>query len=241
MFGYSRYAANGRIAAGENDQVWLPRNIRSGKVGLILLHGSGNPDGWMDPVNQPSSQKLAAALASAGIPCISGAMGYQTWGNDTAMARIDAAWSLLAAKAPISTDKIALLGGSMGGALGARYSQLYPSKVAAFVGIIPLLDLKTFYADQAHLAEIATAWGVTSPADLPGSADILGNAAAAASVPARFWYSSSDVLVKPAYVTNYAAAINAQAINVGTNGHSDATVAQVPVADVGQFLAANGC
>lgn len=243
MLGYSRSAGYGRIASGENDQVWIPRTPRSGKCGVILLHGSGNPNGYMDPVGQPASQRLAAALCAAGIPCVSGEMGGQTWANNTAMSRIDAAWDLLRTNAPIRSDKVALVGGSMGGALGARYSQLYPAKVAAFVGLIPLLDLVGLYNANTSgvAAEIATAWGVTAPATLPPSADIAANVNLAAGIPAKFWYSGNDTIVLPAWVTNYATALGAEAIDVGTNGHSDATIGQVPVPDVGKFLVANGC
>lgn len=243
MLGYSLSAGKGRIFAGENDQLWIPRSPRAGRCGVIFLHGSGAPDGFIDLAAQASSHKLASMLAYAGIPCVSGAMAYQAWANDPLMSRIDAAWALLATKAPIRTDKVAIVGGSMGGAGGARYSQLHPEKVAANVGLIPLLDLVAFYESQTApvRTEIGTAWGITPPSALPSSANIAANANLAANVPYKAWYAGDDTITLPAWVTSYVAAVGGEAVNVGNTGHSDASVGAAPVADIAAFLVANGC
>lgn len=244
-FGYTVTTSVGRIAATETDEVWAPRSPRTGTCGVVLVHGSGNPEGFIDPINQPSSVKLAAALASAGIPCIAGDMGGQAWGNDTVISRIDAAWSVLQAQFPsLRTDKICLLGESMGGSAVVRYSQLHPTKVAAVVGLIPLTDLVAFYNANVggSQAQVGTAWGVVAPAALPASANIAANASLAASVPWLAGYSSVDTTVLPAWVTAYTAAVGGTAIVTdSTFGHSDQAIGGMPIPTVGQFLAANGC
>lgn len=244
MLGYSADAATGRIQAGEVDTIWTPRNLRAGRCGAILLHGSGNPQGFIDSMNQPSSMKLAAALATAGIPCIAGDMGGQTWANDTAMTRIDAAWAVLKARFPtMRADKVCLVGASMGGALAARYSQLNPTKVAAVVGLIPLWDLAAFYTGNVGgtQAEVAAAWGVSTGAALPASADIAGNAGLAAGIPHLAGYSTVDTTVSPAWVLTYTQRVGGTAIVTDTTfGHSDAAVGGMPISTVGQFLVASG-
>lgn len=242
--GYAQVMATGRVAAGESDEVWTPRTPRTGRCGVVLVHGSGNPQEFVDPVGQPSSLKLAAALAGAGIPCVAGDFGGQTWGNDTVLARIDAARAVLQGKFPtMRTDKVCLLGISMGGWAVTRYCELYPSKVAACVGLIPLCDGVAFYnANTGAVAtEIGNAWGVTAPAALPPRADNAANASLAASVPWLAGYSSVDTTVLPAWVTAYTAAVGGTAIITdSTYGHSDQAVGGMPISTVGQFLAAHG-
>lgn len=245
MFGYHVSTSVGRVFAGETDEIWTPRTPRSGRCGVVMCHGSGNPQAGIDLTAQPSSVKLMAALASAGIACIAGDFGNQSWGNDTIMSRIDAAWTVLKAQFPaMRTDKLALIGGSMGGAATARYSQLHPDRVACHVGLIPLWDLLAFYAANpgAIATEVGAAWGVTAPAALPAGASIAAGASLAAGVPLLAGYSSVDTTVLPAWVTAYVAQIkNATAIITdSTFGHSDQAIGGMPISTVGQFLAANG-
>jgi pimeloyl-ACP methyl ester carboxylesterase len=243
MLGYSASTGSGRVAAGEWDTIWTPRTPRRGTCGVVLVHGSGAPRAFIDPTAQPSSVKMAAALATVGIPCVAGDFGGQAWGNDTVVSRIDAAWAVLKAQFPsMRTDKVCLLGGSMGGAAVAHYSQMHPTKVAAVVGLIPLWNLTAFYAANpgSVATEVGAAWGVTAPAALPAAADIAGRASLAAGIPTLAGYSSSDTTVLPTWVTAYAAAVGGTAINLGTNGHSDATIGQMSLSTLTQFLTAHG-
>lgn len=243
-FGYSVSTAVGRVATGEWDSIWTPRTPRQGTCGVVLCHGSGNPRAFMDDIAQPSSVKLVAALAAAGIPCIGGDFGFQAWGNNTVVSRIDAAWAVLQTQFPtMRTDKICLIGGSMGGAAVAHYSQLFPSKVACVVGIIPLWDLVAFYTANSFgtQTEIATAWGVAPGDPLPAEANVAARANLAAGIPTLAGYSSVDVIVLPSWVTTYTAAVGGTAIVTdSTYGHSDQAVGGMPISTVGEFLFANG-
>lgn len=242
MSGYSVSVGANRIASGEYDEIFTPREPRHG-CGVILVHGSGNPMGFTDTTAQPASTKLAAALTNHGIPCVAGDMGGQTWGNDTVISRITAAWGILKSQFPIRTDKMCLLGVSMGGAAVARYSQLNPSKVAAVVGLLPLWDLVAFYTANigGTQAQVGTAWGVTAPAALPSGAAIAANASAAAGIPTLSGYSSVDTTVLPAWVTAYSTVVGGTTQIIDTvAGHSDAAIAGMPISTVLNFLLAHG-
>lgn len=243
--GYTVAQAQGRVAAGEMDELWIPNSPRKGRCGVVLCHGSGAPQEYVDLASQPSSVKLAAALARAGIPCVAGDFGGQAWANDTAMSRVTAAWGLLQSKFGVRSDKVCLVGVSMGGATAVRYCQLNPSKVAAMVGLIPLVDLVSFYNANVSgtQAQIAGAWGVTAPAALPASADIFRNALSGGSVPQLLGYSSVDQIVQPAWVQAYVSALGGWPTTIVTDstyGHSDQAVGGMPIATAAQFLAANG-
>lgn len=242
--GYEQEFGFGRVAAGEYDQVFIPDSPHRGGFGVVLCHGSGNPRAWVDPVAQPASVRLAGELARAGIACIAGDFGGQTWGNDTILSRIDAAWAVLKTRVTsIRSDKLGLVGGSMGAAGAARYCQLHPERVAAMIGLIPLLDLTAFYAANpgAVANEVAGAWGVVAPAALPAGANIAANAALAKSVPLLAGYSTVDTTVLPAWVLAYVAAVGGTAMITDTTvGHSDQAIAGMPIPTAGQFLVRYG-
>jgi pimeloyl-ACP methyl ester carboxylesterase len=244
--GYSVSMASNRIQSGEVDEIWTPHTPRRNTCGVIMLHGSGNPQGFTDSINQPSSVKLAAALARYGIPCIAGDMAFEAWGNDAVVSRIDAAWTVLKTQFPkMRTDKVCLLGISMGGAAVARWSQANPTKTACVLGLIPLFDLTSFYAYPAYSGAvqnaIGTAWGVTAPAALPARANILSTASSAAGIPHLIGYSSVDTTVLPPWSTNYGTAVGAtMMITDSTYGHSDQAVGGMPITTATNFLVAHG-
>lgn len=243
--GYSVETATGRVAAGETDNIFVPRNPRQGTCGVVLVHGSNAPQMFVDPA-QKHSTMIASALASAGIPCIAGDFGGQTFGNSVVRSRIDSAWSVLSGRFPqMRTDKIALLGISMGGCSASLYAINNPTKVSAMVGIIPLLDLVAFYNyyPGTQLADdISDAWGVAHGAPLPAGADNNFQAPLTIDIPLLVGYSPADTLVHEAWVLGYTNQIPAATvIDLGGAGHTDATIGNMPVSTIGQFLTANGC
>lgn len=242
--GYAVTTAVGRVAAGETDELFTPRAPRAGRCGVILCHGAGQLSEFIDLATQKSSMKLAAALATAGIPCIAGDFGGNIWANDVLMSRIDSAWGVLKDAFPtMRTDKVCLLGVSMGGAAVARYSQLHPASVAAVVGFIPVWDLVGLYVANTggYQAPIGASWGVTPPAPLPATADVATNAPNAAGIPTLAGYSTADQIVKPTWVTSYVAKVGGTAIVTDTvYGHSDQAIGGMPISTVGNFLAAHG-
>lgn len=244
--GYSASSRLGRIpAAGtEVDTVWTPRTPRVGKCGVVLLHGQSSPKQYMDSA-QIASVRLAAALAGSGIPCIAAEMRGNSWANANGMADLELAGSKLQAEFPaIRTDKVCLVGISMGAALAARYSQLHPAAVAAVVGVIPAYDPKAIYINNdAGDAAMEAAWGFSGLVNFPDALDLGPKAALASSVPILSGYASDDTLVPAASVTAYHAAaggIVGNLLNVGNLGHTDAAIAAVPIATIARFLGANG-
>jgi dienelactone hydrolase len=256
MSGYAANTQTGRIFAGEQDTIFMPRDVRKGKRVCVLLHAhltTAQTAGyeWLDATNFPASVILAAYLASNGIPCITGQMGSQASGNDFAndegMSRVTAAISTLQAAVPgCATDKAVLGGLSMGGGTAARYAMLNPASVAAVYGIIPMADISDIYVNNRAgvQAEIGTAWGVTYPTALPSGADLPGQAHLAASVPCRLDYGGADPTVLPSTVQALAAAWGANCTATQTDntlGHGDALSAKTDPKTVYQFFVANGC
>lgn len=245
--GYSAETSTDRVvpASGQWDTIWTPRIPRRGTCGLILLPGSGNPRAYMDTVNQPASVKLAAAVASFGIPTITCDFYGNSWSNANAMTAITSAWTVLKAAFPLMrTDKVCLLGGSMGGGAVARWSQLNPTNTAAVVGLIPAYDTKYEYDNVAALVTpIETAWGFTGVGNFPSAANNLANVTPAIGIPILTYYAGNDTTVPSAGVTGYhtaAGGTGGNITNVGNLGHTDAAIAAAPISSIRDFLVANG-
>lgn len=242
MTGYAVKTIN---LSGHAVSVWIPRTYRGG-YGVILTHGAGAPFEFTDLTAQAASVRLAAAIASAGIPCIAGPFqvaGVNSWGNDVAMAQMTDSRNELPNHVPgLNTDKILLLGVSMGGGAVARYSILNPTEVAGVVGIIPAFDYVYEWENIASIrASMGAAWGVTYPTPLPVGADNVSNAAAAAGIPLLAGYGTADTTVPPTGVLNYVDAVGGDAQIISTTlNHSDALVAAMPISDVIKFLVLNG-
>lgn len=248
---YSILTKKSNIATGEVDWLWVPGNVRTGRYGVILLHGASTPDqfvgqGW------PAANKLAAALANAGIPCVSGYLGTNStntadpWSNDTHMARITSALAYLASATGASATKAHLFGVSMGGGAAFRYAATNPTKVASVVAVMPQSNISRNYTDDnpaGARAGIGTAWGVTYPTALPAGADLVAQAAAisAAHIPVRAYYSTVDTLALPADVRALANAAGGthEAID-STAGHANGSLAKFDVSAYLTFLKEHG-
>lgn len=238
----------GGLHTGEADYIYFPTSQRpAGKYGVILLHGAGVPDEW-DIGTAWESARLAGTLANAGIPCVAGYMGGDTFGNDTSQTRMTEALAYLAAQTGASSTKAHVIGVSMGGAVGARWAAANTSKAATYTGLIPLLDPVSAYNTNygGFRATIGTAWGVTYPTALPAGASIATAVSSMSGVvPSKVFYSSSDAVIDPARQTAAGATMGATVTNVGTNGHSELSIADAATAmhgwaDLVTWLLANG-
>jgi pimeloyl-ACP methyl ester carboxylesterase len=242
---YALHYKISNVFAGETDQLWMPRNPRTGQYGVILCHGYNTPDTYSQ-ATFPRSAKLVSELARHGIPSVAGLFGGDTWANDTAMSRITAAHSYLATATGASSTKVHLFGMSMGNALALRYAALNPTKVASVTGIIPLSSIANMYEANnpaGSRASIGTAWGVTYPTPLPAGADLLALAPTlqANTIPYRAYYSSVDQYIAVADVQALADAAGGTAAEIdSTYGHADAALTQFNVIDHINFLVANG-
>ena len=221
----------GRIQAGENDMLWYPGNPRK-KNAAILTHAADSPAQYLDSAKF-YSPPMAAELAIAGIPCISGTLGGNTFANDTGMARMTQAYNTLVTTGLLAANgKVHLVGISMGNALNVRWAKENPTKVASIVGMIPACNLTELYNTNPGglRAYIEAAWGVVYPAALPANADLLAHAAVikAAGIPSRLFYSAVDAYITPSSVIALGAAMGSEVIEADPlgSGHAEVTIAE---------------
>lgn len=244
---YKSYTTYGNVNTGEHEFALVPTKPRSANVTALLFHGSGHPFAAHD-TTQPNFGMLAALIAEAGIPVITAEFGGQGWGKPGVMTMGDTALTYMHSICGTRTDACITIGASMGAYTALRYAATNPSKVLAVAGIIPLTNMTYFYGSNIGGAqsEIAGAWGVTAPAALPTASQVQEEASTF-NMPIKLWYSHADALIRPADTTAFAAAApHCTAVDVGANGHSDATGLDVinygagDGQDVVSFLLANG-
>lgn len=231
--GYSVYCTRGQIAANENDYLWVPNKLNSkNKYGVVLCHGRGVPDEFMTAAN---ARTMVAYLARAGFACVAGEFGGNQWGNNTAVARIDAAFTYLKSKVSgLDANKFHIMGISMGGGTAIRYAQSNPSKIVTLHAFLPVTSIRNIYEGNLSglQAEIATAWGVTAPAALPAAADLLANASSLNNIPTWLYHAGNDTLINANDITALQNATKKAQVKgpIGTSGHSDASIGQIGLA-----------
>lgn len=115
---------------------------------ILSLHGAGG-NALGDQIS-PYGETLQV-FADSGYPVHAGDYGSSAWrdsvggiwnfGNSDNIAAINAAVTWLGSQPGIKTDKVFLIGGSMGAAAALNYYKSNPTKIAAIALTIPLLDM----------------------------------------------------------------------------------------------------
>lgn len=253
------YTASLKLGATHSAEVatiYTPRSVRAGRYGVVLLHGAGTPTAFAGST-WPNADRLAAAIANAGIPAIAPMdtatplTAVDLWANDAHMTRVGEAQAALSSLGS-SSVKCHLIGLSMGAGAAIRWASQNPTKVASVVGIIPLSNIDYMYQNDISSARaaIGTAWGVSYPAALPGGSNLAtaGAVLATNNIPVRLYYSSVDTLIRSVDVLALATASNGTAYNIdATFGHANGTVGSmvthnsgVEFSDLLDFLRTNG-
>lgn len=220
------YTKGKSLVGTEHYAMWRPYNIAPGAIPALLCHGAGANDTYWNALNWRGNASLGPALARAGIPAIAGEFGgSHSMANDPAMTSLDDYLAAMATNFGTDPNRCYIVGTSMGGALGLRYCETRPNKVAAMIGSLPLTNIKYVYEQNTSglRAHVEAAWGVTYPAALPDGALLLENSALAGEIPIRFYYDESDATIPSAWVLESAAALaNADVVEIpGTTGHHD--------------------
>lgn len=141
---YRSYLTAGYSPAAPTENVFVISNRQglSKKLPpLVYCHGSGDTSQTIyNPYGKLGQFTMLRALARRYV-VVAADLGGQVWGNDTHISRVSDAVEYAASLTNHSGDKVTLVGASMGnlGALG--WARTHQSDIAAYVGVIPALDL----------------------------------------------------------------------------------------------------
>lgn len=137
------------------------------------------------------------ALAVAGHPVISTDMGGDTWGNDTGQTRVGQSWTFAQTAFGAKTDKMILVGDSMGGAVALNYAMNNPSNVSAIALTRPVIGLDDIHDNNrgGFQSAINTAYtDSTTWESVKGTHDPSLNTSThnTNAIPTRIWSGQAD-------------------------------------------------
>lgn len=232
MRGFAAVVGN-QVNGSEKEVHYKPR-VSNGR-GVIYCHG--NNGSHIEPQRFASgSYRLFQRLAHAGYHVLTPDLGGPyTWGNDTAVDRITSARQILINNG--CSDRIVLIGGSMGNTNVLRYMADFPSRVACGIGLIPAIDIDQIRANNWNglKANIESAWGIGSSDPIPARGIPLNRTAEMSPVPWAGWYGSADTVVDGADCIALANALGGDSMAIEANNtydHSDALMRSINVDDI---------
>jgi pimeloyl-ACP methyl ester carboxylesterase len=240
----------GAFRTGEVSVLALGRCARpdNSRYGAIFCPGyQGNADVYYQPVyNGP-----VHALAESGTPCLMADHGgNSTWGNDTAMAAMDAAYTYLTTTGGAKPGKVFLSGGSMGTLTMLNWAKRNPTKVAGIACALPAVSLTDLhdnrYVDAPGTtnpvrALVETAYGgATAYAAAVGTHDPNLTPGAFTGIPMKLYYSTDDPVALPSIALAFAAAVGSscKVASLGARGHNADNLDPVDIAEFARSLVA---
>lgn len=247
----SGFSASGRLGGyspSEINVLFAPRHTITSRRAFVYAHGaSGSGMQAMDGQAQAGVTRVCAALARAGFVGLSGDFGgATTFANDTFLTAMEGGINTLLASGQCASDKVILVGASMGMMLASRYAMEHPTKVAGMIGLIPGIDIEDIRTRDAlaSRAMINTGWGLPvgsyiggadqTPVPTRGKPLDSANLSAVAAIPTHLFYSTADTVATSAAVDTYAAGRANVTKHVVSSSldHSDAAIRAVTPGDV---------
>lgn len=199
------FAAN-RYQASEYDYIAAPMRGWLGKEAnlALYLHGSGSSAEKV--AGGTYERDLVLALAADQVVHV-GDYGYETWGNDTGIARVHKAITYMRANWGVS-GPVVLTCASMGAANAFAYTLAYPENVKAVAAVIPLVDLADIYGRGGMSAQLNAAYGgsYNDAVHGPTHSPIQFVANLPASLPVHLWSVPNDPLTPAATAQAFVAA-----------------------------------
>jgi len=222
MLAVKTSTGQGRYVASEWDAVFSTRGAP--KPPLVWCHGN-HGTALLDYANYNIQLRALAQQYTV----IVADLGFNAFGNDTHILRIEQAIARLAALG--ATGPVVMWGNSMGGAGALNYAVNNPEDLAAVVTIIPAIDLDYTAYSPANAAgpyidaAYPPAFDDTNP-DHAAHNPIIFATDIPDTLPVGLWYSSNDPVCLPAKATAFEAARPAtDTVNFGAHGHGGIDVA----------------
>lgn len=232
----------GRISPSEGDVEVRDKFPATNRPNILYVHGAGEVgDGWMKvPTRFPVFQSLTEAGFVITAPDLGGA---QTWGNDTAQARITTAYNQIQTTKGTKPGKVILVAQSMGGLNSFIWAKNNPDKVAAIIALIPVVNLTDVYGfNTGYAGLIDAAYGGSYSEAVQGPTRnplTFANNGLMPPVPIQLWYGLDDLLCKPQHAIEFAELTNSE-LNPVSGGHVEATMMNINPEIVTNFALTRG-
>lgn len=213
--------------AGEYHAAWWHRNNPGSDIGVIFCHAHG---AFPYMYYYAPFDSIPRAVADARHPVIVGDLGfggYASWGKPDSLLAVDAAWAYMQTRCGVRSDKVILIGTSMGSLVANNWARTHIANVAAMALRVPTTHLQVAHDTlPAYSAEIETVYGGLAAlvAAYPTHDPIRYAAAFNGQFPIKAWYSTNDPLIPPSTVLAYQAVTGCAVESVGAVGHDTTAV-----------------
>lgn len=236
----------GAVASGVEHLLMVPSGWTGdgSKMGLVYLHGAtGTSRQMVDGVTYPAFKALLQVIVAAGYPLLGVTTG-DTWGNDTAMTRIDAAKTYLQSTVGAKAGAIGLIGGSMGGANVLNWCKRNLASTACAVNLVPTSDISDMATNNRGglttniNAAYSGGWSegtygaARNPVTFAAAGDLAG-------LDYLAFGATSDAVCLPATVEAVCTSIGGTATYTEVAGDHNSSMANIPPQDIVDFLNAN--
>lgn len=169
-----------------------------------------------------------------------GDFGFDSWGNDTAIADVLAFQTWMQSTMVAKPGKVALLGASMGVVTALNYAYAHPENVACVALFNPAVSPPSY---PNATVPLNAAYGGTydDAVDGPTHNPMRYAADFPPSIPVQLWYSTADTVAFPQFVEQFADTCPSATATVcsTTLDHGELAIAAVPVGDVLAFISAS--
>jgi len=190
--------------------------------GVLVAHGAGGTalECRTNSGSNLNWYKFIDALVESGYAVLSLDFGGNTWGNVTAMSRMDAAFTYLTTTMGASSAKVGIVGQSMGHLTAMNWAAQNRSKVAYVVSSMGVANLANIYGNSAYTAQINIAYsGAYSDATYGATYNPYVNTATKFSgLPWLGFAGDSDTTCPPAFTDTLASRIGSTAKVIKATG-----------------------
>lgn len=231
----SEYTLTG--ASGE-PQVLMTPKFKTDKPAIIFCHGyeTGAPE--LESLTTMMS--VLPHIVDDGHPIISCTLGGNLWGNSTMVSRVTAAIAWMTA-AGYRTDKVGLIGQSMGHTTATNWARLNRAKATFVISSMGVVDLAYIHSNGTYQAAINAAYGgAYSNATYGDWNPAVNTASKFSGLPWLGFSGTTDTTCPTTYARAFRTAVGSTAQLVETGGgHTVAGVAEFDPAKMIDFINTN--
>lgn len=233
------HQSSGKIIVGEQEVELYPRDINSALGNIVYCHGAEgtNPGSMAWMLLKGRWPIMNSCVNNSSILCPE-LGGNATWGNNTALAAMDAAYDYIVATTGRST--ISLLAQSMGATTAIAWAKDNPEKINKIALLIPVIDLQDVRNTSGYQAVIDEAYGGFYSDELFGQDHnplVISQSSKLQGVEIRMWCGVTDTLCKiesaRQFKSNLGSSVNIVEL---PGGHEESTVESINAQDVASFL-----
>jgi predicted alpha/beta hydrolase family esterase len=229
----------------------VPNNYRPGDRLVVFCHAHEVGATWW--YRAGDAWGCRSMVDGSGLIAVSADLGVNlnNWGAPDADDAIDAAWARMVSRYGVASDKVMLVGISMGGLTALNYAVNNPTKVSAVLALVPAVSLQHHHDDPVTLGgsvpdDDGTGWDHEIDVAYGGHSAYLEALSTRSpyhhmtfpDIPLLCYVSDNDTQAPPDLVEEYVTAVGGRVRSLGAVAHTFGDGSRG--LEAGRWLRANG-